>query len=386
MTDEAGVAPAAAEPVAQPQAEPAVQERSGSQPVQDGESIPPALKAKEPARASIDRAFAALDMAEQSPEAKPQKAATEKPAPSVNTGERDRDDQGRFVKAQPLPGEVAPPQPGAKASAGQEPGATAFEPPPRFSADAKAAWKDVPDVVKEQFGRTVQELESGLAQYQRDFEPLKPYFALAEQHGITIDRALEQYIGIDRALISNDPNQKFAAIEHLFQHAGISPRDWAAQILGQPADHATAEADAVIRDLQRAVTMQQRQLDAFQAASQAEHMNTTEKMVEDFAKEHPRLQDDKFADTVSRIIKSGMADDLPSAYEIADRLKPDATGAQPAVQTSNVTVAKPNADQTRKGQLSITGAPSSGSNPVNRKAPSTARESVDRAFASLGLG
>ena len=52
----------------------------------------------------------------------------------------------------------------------------------------------------------------------------------------------------------------------------------------------------------------------------------------------------------------------------------------------DATQPKPDADQTRKGQLSITGAPASGSNPVTRKAPATARESLDRSFASLGLG
>jgi len=43
-------------------------------------------------------------------------------------------------------------------------------------------------------------------------------------------------------------------------------------------------------------------------------------------------------------------------------------------------------DQTLKGQLSISGAPASGSNPLTRKAPVTPRESLDRSFASLGLG
>jgi hypothetical protein len=380
MTDEAGAVPAAAETVAQPQAEPAT-----SAPEAQAEAPAPSARAKEPARASIDRAFAALEKGEAAPEAKPkpaEKAATEKPAaPVTDTGERQRDEGGRFVAKEQtqLTGEAAPLQPEAKASTEQKPQTTtAFEPPPRFSADAKAAWKDAPEPIKAEITRAVRELETGLTQYQQAFEPLKPYFQLAQQHGITVDKALEQYINVDRALVSNDPNQKFAAIEHLFQHAGISPRDWAAQILGQPADHATAEADAVIRDLQRTNTQLQRELQAFQAAQQAEHMNTTEKMVDDFAKEHPRLQDDKFADTVARLIKTGLADDLPSAYELADRLNPAAA--------SQAQAAKPVPAQPGKGSLSITGAPSSGSNPVNRKPPSTARESVDRAFASLGLG
>ena len=80
-----------------------------------------------------------------------------------------------------------------------------------------------------------------------------------------------------------------------------------------------------------------------------------------------------------------MADNLQGAYVMAERLNPAASGTQNTAASTAAT-AKPNTAQTRNGNLSITGGPGSGSNPAKRKAPSSARESVDSAFASLGLG
>ena len=94
----------------------------------------------------------------------------------------------------------------------------------------------------------------------------------------------------------------------------------------------------------------------------------------------------EFQKLVFRLLSTKMAEDLKGAYDMADRLNPApvATGAQPATG-SNPATPKPGAAQPRNGNLSITGGPGSGSNPAKRKAPSTARESVENAFASLGL-
>ena len=52
-------------------------------------------------------------------------------------------------------------------------------------------------------------------------------------------------------------------------------------------------------------------------------------MVSAFASTHPRLEDNAFVKTVARLIGTRMADDLATAYDMADRLMPaPAAGAQ----------------------------------------------------------
>ena len=107
-------------------------------------------------------------------------------------------------------------------------------------------------------------------------------------------------------------------------------------------------------------------------------------MVEDFARHHPRLDDAEFAKTVTRLISTQMADDLASAYDMAERLIPASVPGAASAASIAANPPKP-ADQTRKGQLSIAGAPVSGSNPAHRRPALTARESLDRAFAQTGF-
>lgn len=373
MYPEDGAAPAAAEPIAAP-ADTAQPGTTAAEPAIE--------RSKEPARASIDRAFAELDK---------QDAAAGKPVPKEQvsaTDTRDRDESGRF-KAKDVTAAVD-----AKPPAGQEtvnPGdaaapkpVAAIEPPARFSADAKAAWKDAPEPIKAEINRAVKELEGGLAQYQQAFEPLKPYMQLAKQHGTTVHEAMERYVGIERAL--QDPQQRLAALQDVFETAGVSPRDYAAYILGQPADQAQSQSDATIRELRQELATLKQQIGGVTTSLQQQREKDTRSFVEKFAADHPRLNDQEFGSVVSKLLSSGMAEDLQSAYDMAERLNPVPT---PAVDTQSAAIAaltKPNPDQTRKGQLSIAGAPASGSNPATRKPPASARESLDRAFGALGIG
>jgi hypothetical protein len=249
---------------------------------------------------------------------------------------------------------------------------SASEAPARFSADAKAAWDQAPAAIRTETLRALGELEGGLSRYQQAFEPLKPYFALARQHNTTLHEAMERYTALDQALLSDDPRSRLTAIARVLDHAGLSPADYANFVLGQhrPAPEAN---ERPFNELRRELADLRHELGGVTSTLAERQHDEIAREVEAFARDHPRLNDNDFARTVGRLIATGMADDLKAAYDMADRLKPASPQKFPA-------------DQTRKGQLSITGAPVSGSNPSTRKPPQTARESLDRSFASLGLG
>lgn len=340
MIDEDGAAPAAAEPV-----------QFGDTASQE----PTIERSRETARASLDRAFAA-----------------------IGEEESEADGSESFVSA---PSNLKGKQ---TAADGRQP-MTVLEAPVRFSADAKAVWNDVPDSVKGEVGRALRELEGGLVQYQQAFEPLKPYFQMAQQSRTTIHEALDRYTALDGALVSEEPGERLRAIESILDYAGITPRDYAGYILNQKPDEAQSRNDQTIRYLRQELADLRNQLGGVSSSIQLRHEDDALRQVEEFATANPRLNEPEFQTTILRLLQTQMADTLQGAYDMAERLNPvpvtSASFAAPG--TANP---KAGPAQTRNGNLTITGGPGSGSNPAKRKAPSSARESVDSAFASLGLG
>jgi hypothetical protein len=308
----------------------------------------------------------------------------EAPKAETKAGERQRNPDGTFKpsdasETKPLEAvkdAVEPPKPEAK------PLTNFVEPPPRFSPDAKAAWKDAPEPVRAEIHRAVREMEQGIERYRSDataFAELKPFDDLAKQHGTSIKTTMENYIRLSRTLQSDNP---MPAIEELLGHAKMSVRDFAAKVMGQKPEEATSALESRNRQLeQRIVQLEgrvEKEVGEVKKTFQTQREAETTKVVEAFAKEHTRF--DELSEEIAGQIKLGY--ELSEAYRRAELLKP----APPPPQAASAAALVPEADQTRdKGKLSVTGAPSSGSDPLNRKPPSTRKEAIDRAFDSVGL-
>ena len=171
MSEEAGAAPAAAEPVSVPEAPSEASEQT------EIEVTP---------RASLDRAFDAVEQAEREAapaEATPAKAVKPTDAAPTAEGGQPRDEHGKFKAKDAAPETPAGDEPKpdtaqaadvegkkeetAKAEEDKPAGDTPFaEPPSRFSPDAKAAWKDAPAPVQAEIHRAVAELEKGIEKYR----------------------------------------------------------------------------------------------------------------------------------------------------------------------------------------------------------------------------
>ena len=104
--------------------------------------------------------------------------------------------------------------------------------------------------------------------------------------------------------------------------------------------------------------------------------------VQAFAAERPRFEE--LSPDIAELLKTGYAHDLKDAYDKAERLKPaPVTASTPAAQTGTPTQALSSA-QTRDASLSVSGAPTSGSEPGSQKVPASARDAVASALAQLG--
>lgn len=362
MTDEAtNVAAEAAAPDA-------VTEVQAEAPARELEATP---------RGAIDRAFAELDKDESQPADEPAKPAEAK------TGDRSRGEDGKFVAKE---GTEQPAKPVEKAEGEQtadakpdeaEKTATTFsDPPKRFSPDAKAAWDKAPEPVRAEITRAVSELEKGLSEYQQRWEPIKHFDEMARQHGTTIDKAMANYVGIEQKLAANP----IEGLSQICDNMGFSLKDVAAQIMGQTPDQTASASDAANRQLRQEIAQLKQELSGVSTTIKSQTEQATLKQIEQFSADKPRFEE--LADDIAFFLQNGRAQDLQEAYSLAERLNPapQAPAPAPAAQAAPAAAAQP-----RKGNLSLSGAPSTGSNPASRKPPSTARDALDNAFASLGM-
>lgn len=337
------------------------------------ETMPDAGKGS--ARDSIDRAFAQMEK-QDAPQGE---AVSEKPR-----AERNRTPDGKYAPGSPEA--IAADAEAAKEAAPVVEEVPGDEAPSRFSPDAKAAWKDAPAAIKGEIKRALTELENGINHYKaygEQFRGVEQYAQMAANNGKTLDTVLKSFVGAEQMLRQN-PIQ---GVTYILSNMGISPHEVAAAILGAEPSQQAAQSDRVIYELRQQIGQLQQQVGTVSQTFEQQQTQAAMQQIEQFKANKPRF--DELRNDMKFFMETARAQTLDEAYALAERLNPAPASAtpQPPAAAASLAVPSPNPSaQTRKAALSVTGAPTAGSNPANRKAPASARESLDRAFASVGLG
>lgn len=369
MTDEA--MNVAAEPAAAPEAV-----QTDAPAIDHGAEVTP--------RNSIERAFAAVD-----------KSANDTPAPKQDAQPEQkaedgppRTPDGKFAKKDQPEGE-----PVAEDAKTEKPEAevkelTSFaEPPKRFSADAKEAWKSAPEPVRAEITRAITELETGLTQYREAFEPFREFAKSAQANGQDPGQVLGFYTGME-GLLNQNPIQGLDAIIGNMQNAGLlkvgTLRELVSVMSGQTPDQNAALQDQTIRDLRNEIQSLKQELGGVSTSIKSQSEAATMKEIEAFASQPEHGRFEELAPDIAFFLENGRAKTLQEAYDLAERLNPAPQAPAPAQPAAPAATPSEPA-QTRKGNLSITGAPNSGSHPASQKPASTTRDALKNAFASVGL-
>lgn len=328
-------------------------------------------------RSAIDKAFAALEARDRG----------DKPAADTDidqAGTRERNPDGTFkakvddATAKPVVDTKQPVKPDAPTDPTKT--TTNFnDAPARFSADAKAQWATAPEAVRAEATRAIKELEGGIEQYRQTFEPYREFDKQLKTNGQTFKEVFDHYTGIE-AMLAKDP---LGGLERICQNMGLSLRQVASHVMGQPADQQATQQEGVIRELRNQIANLEKQIGGVSTTIQSEREQKTLDQVVAFASDPAHARFDELSNDIAFFIQNGRAKDLKEAYDLAERLNPAPQPAAPAPAAPAAQTADP--AHTRKGQLSTTGAPSSGSNPANRKPPASARDAIDRAFANVGI-
>ena len=384
MTDElAGGAPAPADT-------PAIVETPSNVPEPLTEATP---------RNAIDRAFEAVEKANPDVPAKPDKAAEEsKPV----EGERERNPDGTFKAKDPATARQ-PAQETAKGDPAPVDPAKVVSPhseaPARFASDpeAKAAWAQLPEPVKAATARVIREVEQGIEKYRADAttytETFKPYVEMAKRSNIDPAAQLAQYVNIDMMLAKDFD----AGIAQIFKNTGKDVRAWAAQIAGQPAPTPVPQ-DQIIAELRNEIANLKQGYQSVDQTLKSQQSNqigqTLEQWTSKLSAEDQTLFTELDAEIAAHLRdpSTTLADafakakaDAQARYSRMFGTAPASEATTPATPAAAQTRTPDLAAQTRAGQLQISGAPGGGANPASRKTPSSPREALDSAFASLGL-
>mgnify|MGYP003694702053 FL=1 len=170
---------------------------------------------------------------------------------------------------------------------------------------------------------------------------IRHYHQMAQQHGTTLQRALDNYVGMENKLRSDPIGGIDLIINNLNLRTPdgqkLNSRDVAWHILNQsPEQHKTLQ----LANTQTAISQQMGQLHQQQraVAQQLQQLHYERRFthtragVDRFAETHPRL--DELGDLIERELKLGF--DLPTAYQRADLLRPATSrGSNPHRSGSN---------------------------------------------------
>lgn len=388
-------APAASEPVSNVDGHDAVQTPNPVSTEPRSAPEPEAKKEAPSAREALRKAREEVTAREKGDDGKPDG----QPKPVKSDGPT-RSDDGKFAakdggQPQKVDPAAKPAQPQAQQPAQRPQSFTEDEAkvPARFHDGAKAEWATTPQSVRAEVARMEREFTEGYRKYKDSaeaFEPVRRFHDMARQSGTTLDAALDRYVNLEN-LLRQDVNAgrvPIRGLEEVCRNFGMSLRDVAAHVMGQTPDQNAAQQDATIRELRQQVQQLTQAVGGVANTFQTQRKTATLSEIEAFAAQNPRFEE--LSEDIAFFLESKRAKDLAEAYALADRLNPAAEPAKSAPGPSAARAPEPSAAQsghvaqTDKGQKSITGAPSSGSDPVTKRPSSSIREALKRAKMAAG--
>lgn len=285
--------------------------------------------------------------------------------------ERVRDEKGRFAAK---PEEVAEAKPAIESKPAAKPADpvkeavaapaepvttdTTLRPPPGWSPAAKVAFASLPPEVQQSVAKREQEVNQGFAKLA-EYKPLERYSEMAKQSGTTLDRALENYVGMETRLRQDFP----AGIVELCQRQGIHPVALANHILARngvaPSEGQAGDAQPARQQANVDLTPIHQELNALKSYVQQQQTLGVQSEIERFASDPKHTFFDNVKADMGRLINSGYAESLDDAYEKAcwanPEIRPLLIKQQSPVSDASAKAAA--ATQARAASKSITGSP-----------------------------
>lgn len=330
---------------------------------------------------------AALDQAEAGTLETIHEAPIDTPAPQVDAiadesaAQRARDDQGRF--AQKSANAPAPNQ-ALNTSANNVPVETGLrKAPSSWKKDHWGRWdrlaKD-PELapLQEYIEQREQDYAKGVSTYKSQWDQaqpllkaIEPFMPELQQSGITADRWVSNLGNAHKMLSMGSPEQKAQMFVKLASDYGVN--------LGALSG---GQQNPQFGHIAQTVSMLQNKISQFESQAQQAEQRALQGTIDSFAATAPHFEVVK--STMGQLLASGMAEDLPSAYQKAVRLHDDVWQQEQASQASGANrqseLARKKVAASSPRSASPTGAMNSGGG------KKSTHESVASAFDAVASG
>jgi hypothetical protein len=372
MSDEANVASNAASSEALPDAQVTTQ-------VETVVADKPASSARE----ALTRAFAKVDG-----------PALENAKPETGSkDDRPRDATGKFVPTQKDAVDAKAPEvkPDLVQADVKPPVITPDVPqaPERFTKAAKDAWAQTPEPVRAETARALGELTRGIEKYKVSadaYEPIRPFDEYARQRGGSLAASLQNMQQFDAALQQGAVPQAFTQLCQLYNlnPAAVGQALAGGTTQGQSETAALLQRNAQLEQQLASHNNKFKEFEQFMVEQRTAPIN---ELINKASSEKPffKLLEPAIYEILSSDGATGTdpGSRLEAAYDAALKQYPQLVSA---IEAEKAAKAQPDPAQTRqKANLSITGSPSTGSNPTARKTAGSAREALQSAFSQVGL-
>jgi hypothetical protein len=248
------------------------------------------------------------------------------------------------------------------------------EPPSRMDDAAKADWHGTPETVRANFHRMHQEFTRAYQAYRADhdeMETIRHYSNMAREHGTSLQRALDNYTGMENKLrndvvggldliISNlnlqTPEGRRLGLEDVAWHI-VNQTPEQRQLL-QSKNRAMAQSHQLQQAQQRIAALE----NEYKQMQYAAQFHQTRAGVDQYAAAHPRV--DELAELIANEVSLGF--DLDTAYKRAELLRPATQAAQTRTNGTAAAQTRTHTAQTRNDR-SIYGAPNGGPGDGSRR-------------------
>ncbi|MGN6768269.1 MAG: hypothetical protein ACTHJQ_00275 [Rhizobiaceae bacterium] len=340
-----------------------------------------------------------------------EKTEAKEPKPEEKTAKA-RDESGKFTKADKVEDQPADKaadkgaaeKPAAERSAPednrQSEGRKYAEPPARFLPEARTKWANVPDVVKAEFHRLSQEMETELDQSKaarERYEPIRQFDEIARSNGRELKDSLAKVVQIEQH-IARDP---IGAIDTILREIGPRKQDGSpvslyevAQVVMQRGPQALAPSIPQQQGSDPKVSILEREINSLK--SQIATASVTP-VIERFASQHTDYH--TLEPQIAAVLKSGVIDQiygpglqpdqkLEQAYRMAGgTMSPSRSEPETGSAHSEVTTA-PSRDVGKQpsidaGTKSVRGAPANGADTAVEEATTDLTELLRKEYRRM---
>lgn len=280
--------------------------------------------------------------------------------------------------------------------------------PARFLPEAREQWANTPRTVKAEVERFMADHEQEVTRYREGhekYEAIREYEDMATKQGTTVKAALDHYVGLERMLsqdpakgigqilnnMRSNPQAMQAALGEVMRYAGVTPQQFAQQVMQNPQAYQQApqqpqqrQADPMLQQTVQEVQQIKQMLAEDQMQKRVQSVEAS--IIAPFAQTHERFEE--LSTDIANLLKSDIIENtygrsltlqqrLEVAYNMAAALKPSMQAPRQAALATDAEVESVAAPlPSTAGNKSIKGAIGGGKEPPKSARPPSIRDAL----------